>query len=70
MEFYSIPCARKKFFGARGATSFLQNLKLDKDEFETFGASGGGEGEGGGWMSRFEPAAPLACSCHGPSWQL
>ena len=44
-QFYSIPCAPQKFFGAYGTTSFPKNLKLDKDDFENFGESGGG-GEG------------------------
>ena len=50
-QFYSIPCAPNKFFGA---TSFPKNLKLDKDEFENFG----GVWRPGEGVSRFRPAAP------------
>ena len=36
--------AKKKKFGAFGANTFPQNLKLKKDGFENFGGSGGERG--------------------------
>ena len=38
--------AEKKFFGACGASSFPQNLKLQKGGYENFWGSGGGGGGG------------------------
>ena len=43
-----------KIFGAFGADPFPQNLKMEKDGFENFGGSGGGEGG-----LEFEQASPL-----------
>ena len=38
--------AKTKNLGAFGASTFPQNLKLEKDGFENFGGSGGGGGGG------------------------